>query len=137
MRVFLDANILFSGSLSGARMHDLLGILFARAECVTNGYAVEEARRNLDLKFPDNLPQLATLIAACGIVPASTVEAQVTVTVKSKDMPILGGAISGRATHLLTGDERDFGHLFGRNVQGVTIVSPRMLAEELARKGWI
>ena len=135
MRVFLDANILFSGSLRGARMRDLLGILFVRAKCVTNGYAIEEARRNLELKFPDALPQLDSLVAECEIVPASSVELEV--TVKSKDMPILGGAISGKATHLLTGDERDFGHLFGKTVQGVTVVSPRMLAEELVRLGWI
>ena len=31
----------------------------------------------------------------------------------------------------------DFGHLFGKTVQGVTVVSPRMLAEELVRLGWI
>jgi hypothetical protein len=48
-----------------------------------------------------------------------------------KDMPILGGAIAGGATHLLTGDERDFGRLWGKTIQGVKVVSPRMLAEEL------
>jgi len=135
MRVFLDANILFSGSLRGARMRDLLGILFARAECLTNGYAVEEARRNLELKAPEALPQLAFLVGKCEIVPSSSVELDV--TVKSKDMPILGGTVSGKATHLLTGDERDFGHLSGKTVQGVTVASPRMLAEELVRLGWI
>jgi len=48
-----------------------------------------------------------------------------------KDRPILGGAIGGRATHLLTGDERDFGKYWGRTIQGVKIVSPKMLAEEM------
>jgi hypothetical protein len=48
-----------------------------------------------------------------------------------KDRPILGGAIAGRATHLLTGDERDFGKFWGKTVQGVRIVSPKMLAEEV------
>jgi len=41
------------------------------------------------------------------------------------------GAIAGQATHLLTGDERDFGRFWGKTVQGVKIVSPRMLVEEL------
>jgi hypothetical protein len=41
-----------------------------------------------------------------------------------KDQPILGGAIAGNATHLLTGDERDFGKLLGETIQGVRIVSP-------------
>jgi predicted nucleic acid-binding protein len=57
------------------------------------------------------------------------------VELKDKDIPILGGAIAGRATHLLTGDERDFGALFGTTIRSVIIVSPRMLAEELARQG--
>lgn len=48
-----------------------------------------------------------------------------------KDVPILSGAIAGRATHLLTGDERDFGKFWGKTIQGVKIISPRMLAEEL------
>ena len=52
-------------------------------------------------------------------------------------MLILGVAVSAKVTHLLTGDERDFGHLLGQTVQGVVVVSPRMLAEELVRLGWI
>jgi predicted nucleic acid-binding protein len=51
-----------------------------------------------------------------------------------KDVPILGGAIAGHATHLLTGDERDFGKLWGKTIQGVKILSPRMLVEELQLK---
>lgn len=135
MRVFLDANILFSASLPSARMRAFLEILLARADCQTNGYAIEEARRNLELKFPNSLPSFETLVARCSVVLASSVELEV--TVKSKDMPILGGAVAGKATHLLTGDERDFGHLFGQTVQGVTVVSPKMLADELVRLGWI
>jgi hypothetical protein len=46
-------------------------------------------------------------------------------------VPILGGAIAGHATHLLTGDEKDFGKYWGKTVQGVKIVSPRMLVQEL------
>jgi hypothetical protein len=48
-----------------------------------------------------------------------------------KDLPILGGAIAGHATHLLTGDEKDFGKFWGKMVQGVKIVSPKMLVQEL------
>jgi uncharacterized protein len=53
------------------------------------------------------------------------------VELASKDVPILGGAIAGGATHLLTGDQRDFGKLWGKTIQGVKVVSPRMLVEEL------
>ncbi len=52
-----------------------------------------------------------------------------------KDIPILGGAIAGKATHLLTGDRRDFEALWGRTIQGVKIVSPQILFDDLVKKG--
>ena len=57
------------------------------------------------------------------------------VTIKSKDVPILGSAIAQQCTYLLTGDKRDFGFLFGQTVAGVIVVSPKLLAEELVSKG--
>ncbi|MDP2593457.1 MAG: hypothetical protein Q8P52_02290, partial [bacterium] len=54
-----------------------------------------------------------------------------------KDVPILGGAIAGNASHLLTGDESDFGVLFGKTIQGVTVVSPRMFGVELEQRKWM
>jgi hypothetical protein len=61
----------------------------------------------------------------------SQLTADLEVELPLKDRPILGGAIAGHATHLLTGDERDFGRFWGKMVRGVKIVSPRMLAEEV------
>lgn len=61
----------------------------------------------------------------------------VPVELKSKDIPILGGAIALQCTHLLTGDKKDFGFLFGKQVQNVLVVSPKLLAEEMVAKGWI
>ena len=135
MRVFLDANILFSGAQPGSRMRAFLDVLLAHAEGITNAYAVEEARRNLELKFPTTLADFMALVRRCELVPALVVE--LPVALKAKDAPILGGAIAGRATHLLTGDQTDFGHLFGKTVQGVQIVSPRMMADELVKLGWL
>jgi len=129
MRVFLDANILFSGAQPHSRMRAFLQVLFNSAECLTNAYAIEEARRNLELKFPAALRHLDALVQKCESISAIAVELEVDLPVK--DVPIFGGAIAGKATHLLTGDARDFGKLWGKTVQGVKIVSPRMLAEEL------
>jgi hypothetical protein len=129
MRVFLDANILFSASQPHSRMRAFLDVLFDQAECLTNAYAVEEARRNLQVKFPATLRHLDALVGKCELV--SAVVTDLKVELAAKDVPILGGAIAGRATHLLTGDERDFGVYFGKVVQGVKVVPPRMLAEEL------
>jgi len=129
MKVFLDANILFSASLPRARMREFLNVLFERAECLANDYAVEEARRNLAAKFPAGVALLDALIRKCEMISELTTD--LPVPLPQKDVPILGGAIAAQATHLLTGDERDFGKLWGKTVQGVKIVSPRMLAEEL------
>jgi uncharacterized protein len=129
MRVFLDANILFSASLPRSRMRALLDLLFDHVECLTNDYAVEEARRNLAAKFPEDVKLLERLARKCEII--TQLPTVLEVELPLKDMPILGGAVAGRATHLLTGDERDFGKFWGKTIQGVKIVSPRMLTEEL------
>jgi predicted nucleic acid-binding protein len=129
MRVFLDANILFSAALPHSRMRAFLDALLYRAECLTNDYALEEARRNLSAKFPDGVKALAGLAERCEIILRLASDLEVSLPLK--DVPILGGAIAGQSTHLLTGDERDFGKFWGKTIQGVKIVSPRMLAEEL------
>ena len=129
MRVFLDANILFSASLPGSRTRRFLGTLFKSATCVTNTYAIEEARRNLGEYHPKRIPALMKLVTRCeisrGLAPLPRN------VLPSKDTPILAGAIAAASTHLLTGDERHFGKLWGTTISGVKIVSPRMLAEEI------
>jgi predicted nucleic acid-binding protein len=129
MRIFLDANILFSAAQSHSRMRAFLEKLLDQAEGLTNNYAVEEARRNLAAKFPDGVRALERLVQRCEVI--SRLETNLEVELPLKDVPILGGAVAGHATHLLTGDERDFGKFWGKTIQGVKIVSPRMLAEEL------
>jgi len=129
MRVFLDANILFSASLPQSRMRAFLDVLFEQAECLTNNYAVEEARRNLVAKFPGSVESIERLTRKCEIVVRLTMVLEAGLPLK--DVPILGGAVSGQATHLLTGDGRDFGKFWGKTIQGVKVVSPQLLAGEL------
>jgi predicted nucleic acid-binding protein len=129
MRIFLDANILFSAAQTHSRMRAFLEVLFDQADCLTNAYAVEEARRNLELKFPEGLKALEKITGQCEMV--SQLVPDLDVDLPLKDMPILGGAIAGYATHLLTGDEKDFGKFWGKTVQGVKIVSPKILVQEL------
>jgi len=135
MRVFLDANILFSAAKPKSRIRALIDLLSQHGQCITNPYAVEEARRNLALKEPALVDALDKLTQELEIVTILTTELDI--KLPPKDVPILGGAIGGDATHLLTGDERDFGVYFGKTIQGVKIVSPRLLADELVRKGWL
>lgn len=133
MRIFLDANILFSGALPQSRMRAFLDFLCRECECVTNAYAVEEARRNLTNKFPAALRHLDPLVKKCELIPA--VKTDLNVKLALKDMPILGGAVAGQVKYLLTGDEKDFGRFFGETIAGVKVVSPKMLAEELTELG--
>ena len=133
MRIFLDANILFSGALPQSRMRAFLDFLCRECECITNVYAVEEARRNLERKFPAALRQLEPLVKKCELIPA--VKTDLKVNLALKDLPILGGAVAGQAKYLLTGDEKDFGKFFGETIAGVKVVSPKMLAEELTELG--
>ena len=135
MRVFLDANILFSAAKPKSRIRALLDLLSKHGECITNPYAVEEAHRNLVAKEPALESELDNLLVDLEVVHVLITEVEVKLPLK--DVPILGGAIAGKATHLLTGDERDFGAYFGKTIQGVKIVSPRLLADELVRKGWL
>ena len=135
MRVFLDANILFSAAPPKSRLRALLEIVNRHGECITNAYAVEEARRNLALKQPSWVPHLETLLRRLEQVPGLVTD--LPVKLPTKDVPILGGAIAGIATHLLTGDQQDFGAYFGRTIRGVTVVTPRMLADELVRQDWL
>ena len=59
------------------------------------------------------------------------------VKLAEKDLPILCGAIAARADYLLTGDKKDFGHLAGRTIGGVKIVSIQPLLADLIAQGLI
>ena len=61
MGIFLDANILYSAALPHGLMQAFLNLIMERGECLTNAYAVEEARRNLAGKFPESLGSLERL----------------------------------------------------------------------------
>ena len=119
LRVFLDANVLFSAAYrEGAG----LVALWERSDVqlLTSGYAAEEARRNLDTA--DRRSRLERLLEAVRIeseVPNEPLPPEA--RLPRSDEPIFRAAIAARATHLLTGDLRDFGHLMGRRVAGLKI----------------
>ena len=114
-------------------MRAFLDFLCRECECVTNAYAAEEARRNLAAKFPHAVQHLDSILKKCELV--SAMKTDFNVKLPLKDMPILGGALAANAKYLLTGDEKDFGKFFGKTIDGVKIVSPKMLAKELVEVG--
>lgn len=133
MRVFLDANILFSASLPKSHLAHFLKGLAERADLLSNVYACEEAERNMVAKFPKSLPSLQKLCGVIELVPLGIFDPGVQLA--AKDQPILCGAIAGEADYLLTGDKKDFGHLFGKRIGGVAVVSVELLLAELVDQG--
>lgn len=133
MRIFLDANILFAIALPKSRTGIFFEELRKHTVLITNIYAVEEVQRNLAEKRPDALPDFERLLKHIEIIAVTITSLDIKLA--SKDIPILGGAIAGRATHLLTGDKRDFQALWGETIKGVKIVSPQILFDDLVKKG--
>ncbi len=123
-RIFLDANVLFTAARNPAGKAALvigLGVK-GRWEVVSSSYAAEEARRNIALKFPQYQSSLKDLIDSISII-ASGSGADCPVKLPEKDRPIMEAAIRSRATHLLTGNLRDFGALMNkpRQTAGIAI----------------
>jgi uncharacterized protein len=129
IRVFLDANVLFSAAW---RAESGLGRLWGHASLrlVTSTYAAAEAERNLARKRPDAIPRMEELVA---VMEIATTASQLPEGhgLPPKDEPILAAAIASRCEVLLTGDIADFGHLIGRTLEGVRILTPAMLLAEL------
>ncbi len=134
MRIFLDANILFSAAKSPGAINRLLALLIeARHECWVDELVITEARRNLELKAPSGLAVLDRLLKGLRVAPLGTpgTELDASLPLDEKDRPILAAAISLACDVLVTGDKTHFGALYGRSIAGVTIHSPRSLAEAL------
>lgn len=132
MRVFLDANILFSAVRSDAAIRQLLEMLLdARHDLVADAYVVEEARRNLQVKAPDAAPGLAGLLRRIRVEPFQPFDGDQDALrlVPEKDQPVVASAIRLGCDVLVTGDRTHFGALYGRRVNGVQVLSPRLLAE--------
>ena len=134
MRIFVDANVLFSAAKSDGAVRRLLVLLQqAGHQCVVDAYVVEEARRNIVAKAPAASPFLAELVASmehARLLPADPV-LDATLPLPPKDRPVLSAAIRHRCAVLVTGDRSHFGALFGTSLHGVAIHSPRSLAEML------
>lgn len=130
MRVFLDANVLFSASNAGSNIARLIAWLAKRETAVTSDLAVEEARKDLALKRAAWVLAFEDVLEGLEIVPS--VLFQLPVPIKTKDAPQLCAAIRSQCSLFVTGDRRDFGHLYGQRVQGVEIISLLRLAEILA-----
>ena len=134
MRVFLDANILFSAAKSDGAVRELLKrILDAGHECCVDDYVVIEARRNLNAKGPEALTVFEALLVRLRVSPLQAPGRESTNTdwLPEQDRPVLAAAIHLKCEALVTGDRKHFGKGYGKAFGGVAIHTPRSLAEFL------
>ena len=134
MRIFLDANILFSAARADGAIRQLLRLLQLEGHAlVADGYVVAEAQRNLAAKEPGQaLHDLQTLLH---VVEVAAVQRQLSTSavewLPAKDQPVLLAAITLRCAILVTGDKTHFGSGYGAVFDGVTVCSPAQLAQKL------
>ncbi len=130
MKLFLDANVLFTAIYSAAGISRALFDLAEAGFCTlcTSAFALEEARRNLKLKAPDKAPDIELLGNQIAIVPEPApdkVKWAQNLPLPLKDAPVMAAALTCGADILVTGDRLHFGHLFGKEVKGMQVLSPR------------
>jgi predicted nucleic acid-binding protein len=107
--IFLDANVLFTAAHNPSGKASLIVELGAQGhwQTLTSTLAVEEARRNLAIKFPACLARLESILSKARVV-SSVSGPTCPIDLPAKDRPIFLTAVKCRATHLLTGDIRHF-----------------------------
>ncbi|OFZ68252.1 MAG: hypothetical protein A2Z01_03115 [Betaproteobacteria bacterium RBG_16_58_11] len=134
MRLFFDANTLFTVAHNPKGKAALIIDLGAKCywKLYTSAYAIEEARRNLEAKFPAALGTFAKLLATFQTGPESR-SYKCPAGLPNKDCPIYLAALGCRATHLLTGDIWDFGPLMNqpKKTDGLVIQTVAQFLEAL------
>jgi predicted nucleic acid-binding protein len=104
MKLFLDANILFTAA-HNPKGKSLFVIELGRQgywELFSSPYALEEARRNLERKFPRPLDDLGTLQHSIHLIEHRA-GLDFPEGLAQKDQPIFQAALACQATHLITG----------------------------------
>lgn len=135
MRVFADANVLFSAADPASATRVVLETLFIHATVVVNEHVWEEARRNISIKRPALASSLEDLKSHFHF--SSRMEPVADCHLPDDDQPVLGGAVAAKCSHLWTGDKRHFGRWYGTTIRGIRVVPATVLVDELNRKGWL
>ena len=135
MRIFLDANILFSTARADGAMRTLLSLLQGREHVlVASPSVLIEASRNLEHKAtPVALGDLVTMQSTLEISSREHGDGSATHTgwLPTEDRHVLAAAIALKCDALITGDKTHFGSGYGEQFSNVLILSPRMAAERL------
>ena len=132
MKIFLDANILFSAAKSnGAIRFLIMSLLDKEHQLVINLFVQEEAERNLTGKAPETLEYFYDLILRLTTVPLTNYQLlpKKASYLSLKDQPVLQAALHDRCDVLLTGDPTHFGRSYGERIKSLAVYSPGALAD--------
>jgi uncharacterized protein len=141
MRIFLDANVLFSAAQSDGAVRRLLSLMHERSHVgVVDAYVIAEARRNVAAKavlrnasavqdLEGLLSKLETTLSHAQ--PLAPEQKSMADWLPEKDRPVLWAAMALGCDALVTGDKTHFGQGYGQRFAGVLILSPAMLAQLL------
>lgn len=135
MRIFLDANALFSAARSAGAVRQLVYALRAAGHMlVADDYVATEARRNISAKAGgealDYLQALLDQIEVSPVQYLATAQSML-LWLPEKDRPVLLAAMALKCDALVTGDRTRFGAGYGKAFGGVVIYSPAQLAQAL------
>lgn len=134
MRIFLDANILFSAAKSDGAIRELLRrLVVAGHHLCVDAYVVAEAARNLEQKGEAALDSFEALLGTMEVAAfqGGALSSEIAELLPEKDRPVLAAAVRLGCDALVTGDRTHFGALYGRIIEGVTVYSPRQLADSV------
>jgi predicted nucleic acid-binding protein len=123
--LFLDANVLISAAWKEGSEIALIWQM-SGVRLITSSYVMGEVQRNLHQV--GQIERLRVLMRSVQIVSSETLpDLPDAIALPEKDRPVLAGAIQAQADHLVSGDKKHFGPLYGKIVSGVRITAPSEL----------
>ena len=136
MRLFLDANVLFTAAHNPNGKAALIVELSSPGSwsLATSTYAREEAIRNLERKAPpEALSRMNTILKALRVVEHDP-DMPFPIMLVEKDRPIFQAALGWGASHLLTGDLKHFGPIMNQptKTRGVVVQTVAEFLQSLA-----
>lgn len=130
MRVVLDTNVLLAGLATHGLCEALLALVYRDHVVILPEHILEEVSRHYRGKFKATKAQAAAVVAFLRsnselvepvMVPRDTLRDQ-------DDLPVLGAAIAGRASCIVSGDKE---LLAIGTLSGVDVLSPRAFYDRL------
>lgn len=130
MRIVLDANVLLAGFGAHGLCEALIAVILESHQLVSSQHLLTETRRYLTTKFKVPAAQADEIIAF--LRDRAEVVKPVVIPIAQcrdpDDLPVLGTAVAGRASLLVTGD-KDL--LVLKEHAGIPIITPRECYERL------